>query len=101
MIKATIRDNGAGRLTIQGDLSFASVPAIWTQWQNLDGGRTGLDIDLSAVRRSDSAGLALLVACLRQTKQTGKSIWFFNIPTQMQAMARVSGLDQLLPFQRD
>jgi phospholipid transport system transporter-binding protein len=53
------------------------------------------------VERSDSAGLALLVECLRQAHQSGKSLRFFNIPAQMLAIARVSSLDQVLPLQRD
>ena len=60
-----------------------------------------LDIDLSHVERSDSAGLALLVECLRHARQSGKTIRFFNIPAQMLAIARVSGLDEVLPLQRD
>jgi len=101
MAEASISDNGNGRLAIHGELSFASVPGVWAQWQALGGGQAGLDIDLSDVQRSDSAGLALLVECLRQAQQTGKSIRFFNIPTQMLAMARVSSLDQVLPLHRD
>ena len=101
MAEASISDNGKGRLAIQGELSFASVPGVWMQWQTLDGGRSGLDIDLSDVQRSDSAGLALLVECLRYSQQTGNNIRFFNIPTQMLAIARVSGLDEVLPLHRD
>ncbi len=101
MADASITDNGQGRLAIHGDLSFTSVPAVLAQWQSLDGGRSGLDIDLGDVQRSDSAGLALLVECLREAQQTGKNIRFFNIPAQMLDMARVSGLDELLPLHRD
>lgn len=101
MADATISDRGDGRLVIHGELSFASVPGVWAQWLNLDGGQAGRDIDLSDVQRSDSAGLALLIECLRQTRKTGKSIRFFNIPAQMLAMARVSSLDEVLPLHRD
>jgi phospholipid transport system transporter-binding protein len=101
MAEARISDNGKGRLAIHGELNFASVPGVWAQWQALGQARAGMDIDLSDVQRSDSAGLALLVECLRQAQQTGKSIRFFNIPTQMLAMARVSSLDQVLPLHRD
>jgi len=101
MTEASISHNGEGRLAIHGELSFASVPGVWAQWQALGGEEAGLDIDLSDVQRSDSAGLALLVEGLRRARQTGKSIRFFNIPAQMLAMARVSGLDEILPLHRD
>jgi phospholipid transport system transporter-binding protein len=102
MSEATItRRDGDGRLIIAGDLSFASVPAVWRQWSAMAVADEVVEVDLSAVVRSDSAGLALLVECLRQARQAGHSVRFFNIPAQMLAMARVSGLDQVLPLQRD
>jgi phospholipid transport system transporter-binding protein len=101
MSEARIEQRSDGRLEIRGDLNFASVAALWK-----DGGawlpeREALDIDLSRVARSDSAGVALLVECLRHARETGKTIRFFNIPAQMLAIARVSALDDVLPLQRD
>ena len=102
MSEATLRQGDKeGRLEIQGDLSFASVPMLWEQCLAQLRRHAELEIDLSQVHRSDSAGLALLVECLRQARQTGKSIRFFNIPAQMLAIARVSCLDQVLPLHRD
>ena len=101
MPPATITRDDDSRLVIAGDLSFASVPALWEQWLSMRTDEDLVDVDLSQVERSDSAGLALLVACLRKARETGKSVRFFNIPAQMLAMARVSGLDQILPLHRD
>jgi phospholipid transport system transporter-binding protein len=101
MAQASLSKDDNSRLAIAGDLSFASVPALWEQWRGMGIDGEVVDVDLSRVERSDSAGLALLVACLRDARQTGKSVRFFNIPAQMLAMARVSGLDQVLPLQRD
>jgi phospholipid transport system transporter-binding protein len=101
MPQARIETGSNGRLEIHGDLNFASVALLWkVSRQCLPEGDT-LDIDLSHVERSDSAGLALLVECLRHARQTGKTIRFFNIPAQMLAIARVSALDEVLPLQRD
>jgi len=101
MAAASISDNGKGRLVIHGELSFASVPDVWSQWQTLDGGQAALDVDLSEVQRSDSAGLALLIEGLHQAQEKGKTIRFFNIPAQMLAIARASGLDEVLPLEDD
>jgi phospholipid transport system transporter-binding protein len=101
MSEATLQEGDNGRLEIHGDLSFASVPALWEQCYAQLRKHPQLEIDLHRVQRSDSAGLALLVECLRQARQTGKSIRFFNIPAQMLAIARVSCLDQVLPLHRD
>ena len=101
MSQARIETAANGRVEIHGELNFASVALLWnTSRQCLHEG-DALDIDLSHVERSDSAGLALLVECLRDARQSGKTIRFFNIPAQMLAIARVSGLDEVLPLQRD
>jgi phospholipid transport system transporter-binding protein len=99
---ARIGDGPGGRLCLRGDLSFGSVPAVWLEVRNrFTGMNANLDIDLREVQRADSAGLALLVECVRAARQTGKSIRFFNMPAQMLAIARVSSLEQILPLHRD
>ena len=100
MSEAEIVTSG-DRLVINGELTFKSVPALWESCRDCFARSTALDIDLSGVKRSDSAGLALLVECARHAHQTGKNIRFFNIPPQMLAIARVSSLDQVLPLHRD
>jgi phospholipid transport system transporter-binding protein len=98
---AGINKDDSGRLQFQGELSFATVPALWEQWRAVSSGQAKLDVELSNVQRSDSAGLALLVDCVRYAQQTGQVVRFFNIPAQMLAIARVSGLDEVLPLHRD
>ena len=101
MSQARIEEGKNGRLEIHGDLNFSSVALLWNGAGGTIPQREELDIDLSHVQRSDSAGLALLVEFLRQARQAGQSIRFFNIPAQMLAIARVSALDEVLPLQRD
>lgn len=101
MTDATIEVGKSGRIEIRGDLSFQSVPELWNLFCAHISARDELEIDLSQIARSDSAGLALLVECLRQAHRSGKTVRFMNIPAQMLAIARVSSLDQVLPFQRD
>ncbi len=101
MSQASIELGKTGRVEIHGDLSFESVPGLWSRCYSLISERDELEIDLDQVARSDSAGLALLVECLRQAHQSGKAVRFLNIPAQMLAMARVSSLDEVLPLQRD
>jgi phospholipid transport system transporter-binding protein len=98
---AGLDEGSRGRLELYGELSFASVPRIWDICRERFAGRDSLDIDLGRVQRADSAGVALLIECLREARQTGKDIRFFNIPAQMLAIARVSSLDQVLPLERD
>ncbi|MCW8932356.1 MAG: STAS domain-containing protein, partial [Gammaproteobacteria bacterium] len=57
-----------------------------------------LDIDLAQLERSDSSGLALLVEWYREAEQEDKTISFFNLPAQMYEIARISGLNEILPI---
>ena len=101
MPKASIQEGKNGRLEVHGALDFDSVPELWNCCCARFDDHDPLDIDLSQVERSDSAGLAMLVECLRWAHQNGKTLRFFNIPAQMLAIARVSALDQVLPLHRD
>lgn len=101
MPEARLETTGDGHLSLSGQLSFDTVPGLWDRWRSLAGGRPAVDVDLAGVHRADSAGLALLVACMRFARQTGQQLRFCNIPTQMLDMARVSGLEDMLPLHRD
>lgn len=100
-MQARVEKNSEGRIAIHGDLSFDSVPGVWAELQALFSQYADLDLELARVERSDSAGLALLVECQRLAGETGRNVRFFNIPDQMLAIARVSGLDEVLPLQHD
>lgn len=101
MTDASVELGEDGRLRVRGELSFNSVPALWESSQALFERAPMVDVDLSGVARSDSAGLAFLVECLRSATAAGVPIRFFNIPSQMLALARVSSLDHVLPLHHD
>lgn len=101
MTETRIDVDEAGRLNVVGDLNFQTVPALWADSEAVFRQAPKLEIDLAAVSRADSAGLALLVEWMRQARRAGKPIRFYNIPRQMLAIARVSSLDQILPLARD
>jgi phospholipid transport system transporter-binding protein len=84
------------RIRVSGELSFKSVPALVSISQEYFKNDNELDIDLADVSRADSAGVALLIEWQRQAKKLKKSISFLNIPSQMLAIARLSGVDELL-----
>jgi len=82
---------------VSGELTFATVNAVLEQSEQVFKPLTSLDIDLSELVHSDSAGLALLVHWMRAANKENKKITFQNIPAQLLAIADVSGLDELLP----
>ena len=87
------KDNG--HLYLTGELNMETVPGLLNQHQ-LFTGKEKLTINLEGVGRADSAGVALLVWWQRKANLLQRSIIFENIPPQMLAIARVSGIDELL-----
>jgi phospholipid transport system transporter-binding protein len=96
MVDAVLETADQGRWRLSGELGFGTVSGI------LKDSRAGLsdgddiEVDLSGVTRADSAGLALLVEWLRAAERAGRSISFVNMPAQMQSIARICGLDDIL-----
>jgi len=97
MADAVCSDQGDGRWLLSGELGFATVPGL------LAGPGRGLaaaatEVDLAGVTRADSAGLALLVAWTRTSTRAGRTIRFTHVPAQLLSIARVSGLEEILPL---
>lgn len=57
-------------------------------------------IDCTAIDRSSSVGLSLLLAFTRDAQSKGKSIVIRNLPQEMQDIAKVSGLLDILPVEQ-
>jgi phospholipid transport system transporter-binding protein len=88
-------------LTVNGELTFAAVPDLLEQGAALLAMHSApVRVDLGGVTRADSAGLALLIEWLRLARARRADIEFRNVPPQMLAIARVSGLDSVLPLAR-
>lgn len=94
---ARIEPAGDGH-RVSGELVFATVPGLWHESAGLLAGAGPLELDLSGVSRADSAGLALLVAWTREAHRRGRALRLTGMPEQMRGLARLSGLDGLLPL---
>ncbi|MDX9740294.1 MAG: STAS domain-containing protein [Gammaproteobacteria bacterium] len=91
-----------GAYLIGGELGFSTVPDLLERGRAIfEGGSAApLELDLSGVTRVDSAGLALLIEWLKVARRTRREISYVNVPEQMVAMARVSGLENFLPLEK-
>lgn len=83
-----------GTAEVSGELTFATVPAYLQRNGELFEGLGDLTIDLKGVRRADSAGIALLIEWLRLGRAAGRTVRFTNMPPQLEALIRVSGLEK-------
>jgi len=95
---ADIRQGAAGELLLSGVLDYRSGPALRESGRQLIAASPvrELVLDCSAVEKSSSVGLSLLLAYMRDARAAGKSLGIRGLPQDMQGIARVSGLQQLL-----
>ncbi len=101
MSAAQVKSLGDGRIQASGVLDFDSVPMLLSEIEALSYDAQAIAVDLRDVQRSDSAGVALLLAWMRKAREAQRDIRFLNMPSQMFNIARVSGLDAILPLARE
>jgi phospholipid transport system transporter-binding protein len=85
-----------GTLGVNGVLSFDTATAALRMIQDALAGRTVGRLDLAGVRRSDSAGLACVLAVVAEAAQRGQALQVVNMPTGMQVLAQVCEVDRLV-----
>jgi len=98
---ATVRVGEDARLYVSGVVSYDTVPELCADADTLFSSDEVVTFDLGEVERADSAGLALLIEWMREAAHHRCEIRYINIPQQMMAIARVSGLDKVLPLAWD
>ena len=98
-----INTNENGSYAIEGELNNQTVPDISKQLHTLISTVEGKNItlDLALVSRSDSAGVALLIEVMQLAKLANLTLLFTNLPQQMQDIAGLSGLLDILPTSKN
>jgi phospholipid transport system transporter-binding protein len=91
-----LRSEGAGQLALSGPLVFTTASELLDVSRGLFAGSTAISIDLAGVTRIDSAGLALLLEWLRWGWAEGRTVRFTALPEKLLAIARLSGVEDML-----
>jgi phospholipid transport system transporter-binding protein len=94
--QASFESPDGDRARVVGALRFTTVSALLPVGSAaINAGRAAV-IDLAEVTSSDSAGLALLIEWLSVAKSAGRTLRFEKIPSQLQQLARLSEVEELL-----
>ena len=91
-----LEDLGEGRFTLSGELSFDTAERILAASEQPFEEHTQLEVDLSGITLSDSAGLALLLEWVTWANHTVREIRFTGIPERIMAIARTTEVEPLL-----
>jgi phospholipid transport system transporter-binding protein len=93
-----ISEPASGRIAVTGELTFATArEARQLGTLVLEGSRADrLVVDLAAVSRADSAGLAVLLDWLAWGRRASRPVRLENPPASLVAIARISEVDGLL-----
>jgi phospholipid transport system transporter-binding protein len=88
-----------GRIVLSGPVTLANVAQVLEEGRRhlAEGAAT---VDLAEVGELDSSALALLLAWLREAKAAGRALAFTNLPESLQTIARLYGVQDLLPAAR-
>ncbi|MGH8466066.1 MAG: STAS domain-containing protein [Pseudomonas sp.] len=101
MSTAAVQLAEPGVLSLSGVLDYRSGPALRKEGKALIGSSSApvLVLDCSAVEKSSSVGLSLLLAFMRDAQAVGKSFEVRAMPHDMREIAGVYDLDEVLAGQ--
>ena len=84
------------RMIVSGPVTLANAGSLLVEGRRhlADGVQS---VDLGEVSEMDSALLALLLAWLREARSRDRPLAFSNLPESVRTIARLYGVDSLLP----
>ena len=97
-VRVGISEAASGRVTVTGELTFASArEARQLGILVLEGSRADrIVVDCAGVTRADSAGLAVLLDWLAWGRRKSRPVALENLPPSLVAIAKISEVDGLL-----
>ncbi len=91
-----LEDKGDGCFALSGEMTFDTAERILKESEEPFEEHTQLEIDLSGVTASDSAGLALLLEWVTWANHTVREVRFTGLPERVMAIAKTTEVEGLL-----
>ena len=91
-----LKDLGGGNFEVSGDMSFDTAERILRVSQKAFEQHENVRVDMSAVEKADSAGIALLLEWMSWARQGNAKIDFIAIPSSMLAIADAAELKDIV-----
>ena len=96
MSQYELKDLGGGKFSLSGRMAFDTAGQILRDSEAPFQEHTRIEVDLSGVDRTDSAGLALLLEWITWANHTVREIRFTEMPEKIHAIARTTEVENLL-----
>ena len=96
MSEFKLEDLGDGQFALSGGMTFDTAEEILEVSGKMFDEHTQLQVDLSEVTESDSAGLALLLEWVTWANHSVREIRFTGMPDRVLAIARTTEVEPLL-----
>jgi phospholipid transport system transporter-binding protein len=91
-----LTETESGKFALSGKMTFRTAGAILRASEEPFEKHTRIEVDLSGVTHTDSAGLALLLEWITWANHTVREIRFTGVPAKIDAIAKVTEVDGLL-----
>ena len=89
-----------GDFLVRGEMTFATASqGLKHAAALLKGSARSVRFDLAGISRADSSGVGLMIEWLRVARSSGCQLRYSNIPTSLEAMIRVGGVEGMLPIE--
>ena len=96
MSQFKLEHRGGGNFTLSGRMVFDTAGHILDESEVMFEAHTRIEVDLSGVSHTDSAGLALLLEWITWANHTVREIRFIDTPVKIDAIAKTTEVDHLL-----
>ncbi len=93
---AQLVDCGDGRFSLCGELTFETVAGLLKHSKTQFAGHGEIILDLSAVEKANSAGMALLLEWRARAHANNTLLRILHLPENLRAIARVCDVEALL-----
>jgi phospholipid transport system transporter-binding protein len=87
---------GEGKFALSGHMTFETAGHILRDSEEMFDEHTLIEVDLSGVTDTDSAGLALMLEWITWANHTVREIRFHEAPHKIDAIAKTTEVDHLL-----
>lgn len=96
MSEFTIEEIGDGHFAVSGEMTFETAEKMLRASEPLFDDHTQIEVDLTEITDSDSAGLALLLEWVTWANHSVREIRFNGMPERILAIARTTEVEPLL-----